>query len=62
MRPDLRSHHWGISKARAKAIVADHLDRVLEAIAAARDETVGVPSELVAMVESSLTRFRCATA
>jgi hypothetical protein len=49
---------WGTSKARATAIIADLLDRAPEAIAAARDETVGVPSELVATVESQLTQLR----
>jgi serine/threonine-protein kinase HipA len=49
---------WGVARPRAATIVADLLARVEPAIAAARDETEGLPSDLPNLVNSQLTRLR----
>ena len=49
---------WGLSKEGAFAIVDDVLARAPDAIAAAGDETQGVPRELVATVEGQLAQLR----
>lgn len=51
---------WGLTRQRAMATINGLLDRAPAAIAAARDETVGVPDELVAVVDAQLTRLRSA--
>ncbi|HVB01053.1 MAG TPA: HipA domain-containing protein [Acidimicrobiales bacterium] len=49
---------WGMSPKRAKAIVRDLLGRATSAIAAARDETEGVPDEMISTIEGQLARLR----
>lgn len=49
---------WAMSPSRAAEIVDDLLDRAPGAIAAAREETEGVPEDLVATIERQLTRLR----
>jgi hypothetical protein len=48
---------WGLSRERAQDIVSQLLDQAPAAIAAARDETEGVPDELVAVVTHQLARL-----
>lgn len=52
---------WGLSRTRAVDIVGDLLDRAPGAIAAAREETAGVPDDLVKSIEQRLARLRAAT-
>jgi len=49
---------WGLSRGRAVEIIEGILDRAPKAIAAARDETDGLPPELVATVERQLNQLR----
>jgi serine/threonine-protein kinase HipA len=49
---------WGMSPDRAAEIVDDILDRAPGALAAARDETEGVPDDLIATIERRLTQMR----
>jgi len=49
---------WGMSPGRAAEIVSDILDRAPAAIAAAREETGGVPDDLVATIEQRLAQLR----
>jgi hypothetical protein len=49
---------WGLSRERSVAIIDDVLERSPDAIAAAREETKGVPSELVTVVEGQLEQLR----
>lgn len=49
---------WGMSPNRATEIVADLLDRAPAAIAAAREETGGVPDDLFATIERRLAQLR----
>ena len=51
---------WGMPPSRAAEIVSDLLDRTPGAIAAAREETEGVPDDLVAMIEQRLAVLRTA--
>lgn len=51
---------WGLSPATATQIVGDLLDRAPEAILAAREETAGVPDDLVATIEQQLRQLRSA--
>jgi len=43
---------WGLSARRAEAIVADILDRAPTAVAAARDEISGLPTDIPELVLS----------
>jgi serine/threonine-protein kinase HipA len=45
---------WGLSRRRASELVADIIERAPRAIAAARDETDPLPSEIPALVERQL--------
>lgn len=49
---------WGLARDRAMDVVSDLLDRVPEAMARAREETDGVPAELVQLVEDQAARLR----
>jgi serine/threonine-protein kinase HipA len=49
---------WGLTRRRASEIVEDVLDRAPTAVAAARDETDGVPDELAALVNAQLAQLR----
>ncbi len=49
---------WGVSPTAADRIVGDLLDKAPGAIAAAREETEGVPDDLVATIERRLARLR----
>jgi serine/threonine-protein kinase HipA len=49
---------WGMSPGRAAEIVSDILDRAPAAIAAAREETEGVPDDLVVTIEGQLAQLR----
>jgi serine/threonine-protein kinase HipA len=49
---------WGISRTRAAEAVDDILTRAPEAIAAARDETTGLPESIEATVLDRLTQLR----
>ncbi len=51
---------WGLPSTRAAEIVDDLLDRAAGAIAAAREETEGVPDELIATIERQLENARTA--
>jgi serine/threonine-protein kinase HipA len=51
---------WGMPPSRAAEIVSDLLDRTPGAISAAREETEGVPDDLVAMIEQRLAVLRTA--
>lgn len=53
---------WGVSRANAADIVGDLLDKAPDAIAAAREETDGVPPLLVRTVERQLRQLRERTA
>jgi serine/threonine-protein kinase HipA len=48
---------WGLPPNRAPAIAGDLLDRAPAAIAAAREETDGVPDDLVSAIERQLARL-----
>ncbi len=48
---------WGMSPGRAAEILDDLLDRVPAALAAAREETEGVPADLVATIERQLMQL-----
>jgi serine/threonine-protein kinase HipA len=48
---------WGISRERARATIESVLEGAPRAMALAREETPGLPSELFANVESQLTRL-----
>lgn len=48
---------WGLSRRRASEIVADVAERAPAAIAAARDDTDGLPPEIPALVERQLARL-----
>ncbi len=52
------SLRWGMGRAAAAEIVQDLLDRAPAAIVASRDETDGVPKEIVSSVERQLTQLR----
>jgi serine/threonine-protein kinase HipA len=49
---------WGLGRRRAAEIVEDIIERVPAAVAAANAETQGVPSELLALIDSQLIRLR----
>jgi serine/threonine-protein kinase HipA len=49
---------WGLSQERAMAIIKDLLEKAPTAIADARDETDGVPEDLVAVVTRQLAQLR----
>ncbi len=51
---------WGMSPVLATEIVGDILDRAPRAIAVAREETEGVPDELVETIERRLAQLRTA--
>ena len=51
---------WGISRERATGTIGDILKRAPEAMAAAREETDGVPDEMVATIERQLNQLRTA--
>lgn len=48
---------WGLSRRRASEVVLDLVDRTPAAVAAARDETDGLPPEIPAVVERQLARL-----
>jgi serine/threonine-protein kinase HipA len=48
---------WRIRRPRAEEVVADVLDRLPDAIAAAADETVGTPKELVDLVNRRIDQL-----
>jgi hypothetical protein len=48
----------GLSRERAAAIIDDLLEKAPRAMAAAREETQGVPPQLVATVEGQLKHLR----
>jgi molybdopterin-biosynthesis enzyme MoeA-like protein len=49
---------WGIARERAAEIVDDLLTNAPGAIAQARDETPGVPADLIKTVERQLVQLR----
>lgn len=49
---------WGLSRPRATEIVDDLLDRIPDAAQAAREETVGLPSDIPEVVATQLRRVR----
>lgn len=49
---------WGMSRRRARDVVADLLDRIPAAAEAARGETEGLPPDVPAAVESQVARLR----
>jgi serine/threonine-protein kinase HipA len=49
---------WGLSPDVAREIITDVVDRAPEAVAAARDETEGLPPEIPAVVTMQLARLR----
>jgi hypothetical protein len=51
---------WGLSRRRASEIIAEILDRAPAAVKAARDETEGVPADVLRVVESQLSQLRSA--
>jgi serine/threonine-protein kinase HipA len=51
---------WGLSRERATETIGDLLDKAPAALAAAREETEGVPNDLVATVECQLAQLRSA--
>jgi len=51
---------WGMSRDRAVATVTDIIDRVPQAMSAARKQTPGLPDELYATVGRQLARLRTA--
>lgn len=48
---------WGLSRRRASEIVADLVARAPDAVAAARDETDGLPPEIPDLVQQQLARL-----
>lgn len=52
---------WGLSPTAAGEIVGDLLERAPGAIAAAREETEGVPDDLATTIERQLAQLRAAT-
>lgn len=48
---------WGLTRRAAAEIIADVLDRVPAAAESAREETNGVPAEVLAVVESQLAQL-----
>lgn len=49
---------WGMSRSRAREVVADLLERCEGAIAAARGETDGLPPEIPRIIDTQLARLR----
>ena len=49
---------WGLSKRRASDVIADILERVVDAVAAAAAETTDLPAEIPALVNSQLVQVR----
>ena len=49
---------WGVRTAQAHATVVDLLSRAPAAMAAAREEIAGVPSEIIATIDGQLDRLR----
>jgi serine/threonine-protein kinase HipA len=49
---------WGLSKNRATQIVDDLLHRAPGAVVAARDETAGVPDDMIATIERQLAQLQ----
>lgn len=49
---------WGMSRRRATEILSELLDRVPIAVAAARDDTDGLPAAIPAIVDAQLPRLR----
>jgi pyrroline-5-carboxylate reductase len=48
---------WGMSAERATTIILDLLEGAPAAIAASRDETEGVPDEMVSTIEGQLAQL-----
>ncbi len=48
---------WGMPRERAMAMIGDLLDQAPAAMAAAREETDGVPGEMVSTIERQLAQF-----
>jgi hypothetical protein len=48
---------WGMSTERATTIILDLLEGAPAAIAASRDETEGVPDEMVSSIEGQLAQL-----
>ena len=53
--------HWGMARRRAAEIVADVLARSAEAIEAARDETEGLPDDILTTVRGQLQQLTSET-
>lgn len=51
---------WGLSRERATATIGNLLDQAPAAMAAAREETAGVPNDLVSTIERQLAQLRSA--
>lgn len=49
---------WGMSREYATEVVVDLLERAPDAIAASRDETEGIPEEMVSTIEGQLAQLR----
>ena len=49
---------WGLSKRRASEVIADILERVVDAVPAAAAETTDLPAEIPALVNSQLVQVR----
>ena len=49
---------WGLPRRRAAQLVSDILERTPGALAASRDETDGLPPEILLVVENQLTQLR----
>ena len=51
---------WGMSRERASGTISDILERAPAAMTAAREETDGIPDEMVSTIEHQLDRLRTA--
>ncbi len=49
---------WGISRAVAERVVDDLLERAVEALVLASEDTPGLPAQVAEIVESQLMRLR----
>jgi len=49
---------WGLGRGRARQVVTEMLDGLPTAMGRAREETDGVPDELVCLVEEQAERLR----
>jgi len=52
------ARRWGMSKRRASEVITEILERVVDAVAVAAAETVGLPAEIPALVASQLAQLR----